>query len=754
MSSLKMSFAGDKLYNDYIRKNMGTFNSTVKVTEIMPHLPCLTQSDRDEIGAKREQAGNYNAMQLLVDCLKRRENWSEELISALRACEHYALAQVVQDKYNSFLVNPKSPSPATTVVKAHVHPAPTPNPSLPIPESSDDSASASPAQPAPLAEPAPQPSPPLRVAVDPPPAPQPSPPLMAAVDPPPAPQPSPPLMAAVDPPPAPQPSPPLMAAVDPPPAPQPSPPLIAAVDPPPAPLPSPPLRVDPAPLPSPPLRVDPVPLPSTPLRAVDPHLEVAPASPESPQQQAQSSVAPSDPKPPPPATPVTIEIPPQRAPSPPVAVLQEVPTDDTLTSRDDSALASQVAGFDLGLTSEAVRPTDTPASSQADQIPTAPVEASQSQRTPPGQTDSSSTTEPSPSLAISSLDQMKLPVQDTAPLSPVVLFPAQQPVEDSDPTIQVTSDYEQAEAPQPLSQPVSEPTVAPCWSPVDGADGPVSTLSDEYFSKPAPLLSTPRYPDSPATNNSIPEASNSLNIGCLEISGLVPGLDPESAARAPTVCSTVTSDPEVAANPGPCQQNGVLEEDTSVFHNEPEENHFESNCQSSLGDQEVLTNLVHVYEEPSVLNHEGQTQSMMGNAVSSFEDPPVKNNDSQSQIILGDGVPESDDLHESVQSNAACIADDSKSQILNGQATKELISDPPVSDVTISVIAASSSEDSQNSELEEDLLKQETQWQEPQEGGTIPLKNPTNPKNQKNYYLLTAAAVGVSALFVAWRLRN
>ena len=142
-----------------------------------------------------------------------------------------------------------------------------------------------------------------------------------------------------------------------------------------------------------------------------------------------------DPKPPPPATPLTIEIPPQRAPSPPVAVLQEVPTDDTLTSSDGSALASQVPGFYLGLTSEAVCQTDTPASSQADQIPTAPVEASQSPRTASGQTDPSSTTEPSPSLAISSLDQMKLPVQDTA--SPVVLHPGQQPVEDSDPTIQV-----------------------------------------------------------------------------------------------------------------------------------------------------------------------------------------------------------------------------------------------------------------------------------------------------------------------------
>lgn len=41
-----MTFASDKLYKGYLRRNMPTIVSTVKVGEIIPHLPCLTDHDR------------------------------------------------------------------------------------------------------------------------------------------------------------------------------------------------------------------------------------------------------------------------------------------------------------------------------------------------------------------------------------------------------------------------------------------------------------------------------------------------------------------------------------------------------------------------------------------------------------------------------------------------------------------------------------------------------------------------------------
>lgn len=41
-----MSYASDKLYNGYLRRNMPTIVSKVKVREIIVHLPCLTAHDR------------------------------------------------------------------------------------------------------------------------------------------------------------------------------------------------------------------------------------------------------------------------------------------------------------------------------------------------------------------------------------------------------------------------------------------------------------------------------------------------------------------------------------------------------------------------------------------------------------------------------------------------------------------------------------------------------------------------------------
>uniref|UniRef100_A0A667Z0C9 Mitochondrial antiviral-signaling protein n=1 Tax=Myripristis murdjan TaxID=586833 RepID=A0A667Z0C9_9TELE len=121
-----MSFASDKLYNGFLRRKMPFLASNVKTREIVPHLPCLTQTDREEIEAKRDSSGNYTGMQTLLDCLRKRQNWPEEFITALEACEHTDIAAEIRAEYNSLKGsnNPKPPSPPTTVIKAHVHPAP------------------------------------------------------------------------------------------------------------------------------------------------------------------------------------------------------------------------------------------------------------------------------------------------------------------------------------------------------------------------------------------------------------------------------------------------------------------------------------------------------------------------------------------------------------------------------------------------------------------------------------------------------
>ncbi|KAL7890151.1 hypothetical protein AOLI_G00024090 [Acnodon oligacanthus] len=108
-----MTYESDKLYNEVIKRMMARLASLVKVREIIPHLPCLTLTDREEIEAKRENAGNYSAIILLLDCLRRRENWPEEFIDALQACEHWALAEEIGNAYDKIKgINTQRTAPA------------------------------------------------------------------------------------------------------------------------------------------------------------------------------------------------------------------------------------------------------------------------------------------------------------------------------------------------------------------------------------------------------------------------------------------------------------------------------------------------------------------------------------------------------------------------------------------------------------------------------------------------------------------
>ncbi|XP_066575814.1 mitochondrial antiviral-signaling protein isoform X2 [Amia ocellicauda] len=106
-----MTYASDQLYKGYLRRNMAHFVTIVKVMDILPHLHCLTDSDRDEIVAKRESTGNYNAMQLLLDCLRRREDWPSIFIRALEETEQRNLASELRREYESLLVQHNGPPP-------------------------------------------------------------------------------------------------------------------------------------------------------------------------------------------------------------------------------------------------------------------------------------------------------------------------------------------------------------------------------------------------------------------------------------------------------------------------------------------------------------------------------------------------------------------------------------------------------------------------------------------------------------------
>nr|AGP75919.1 mitochondrial antiviral signaling protein [Mylopharyngodon piceus] len=121
-----MSLTREQFYNKAIRPNLARFSSTVKVRDILPHLPCLTITDREEVEAKRETSGNFTAMQTLLDNLRRRENWPDEFITALRNCEHRELADEMSTAYDRIRGITNNAAPTAPVPR----PAPTPAPSF------------------------------------------------------------------------------------------------------------------------------------------------------------------------------------------------------------------------------------------------------------------------------------------------------------------------------------------------------------------------------------------------------------------------------------------------------------------------------------------------------------------------------------------------------------------------------------------------------------------------------------------------
>ncbi|XP_026106116.1 flocculation protein FLO11-like, partial [Carassius auratus] len=118
-----MSFTCEQFYNEAIRPNLARFSSTVKVRDILPHLPCLTLTDREEVNAKRETSGNFTAMQTLLDNLRRREKWPDEFITALRNCEHRELANEMSTTYDKIRNNTNNAAPAAPTPKPPPAPA-------------------------------------------------------------------------------------------------------------------------------------------------------------------------------------------------------------------------------------------------------------------------------------------------------------------------------------------------------------------------------------------------------------------------------------------------------------------------------------------------------------------------------------------------------------------------------------------------------------------------------------------------------
>nr|XP_045012888.1 mitochondrial antiviral-signaling protein isoform X1 [Jaculus jaculus] len=106
-----MTFAEEKTYK-YIYRNHSRF-CRVNVMEILPLLPCLTQSDQDRLRASYAQQGNQDTLWELFNRLQRRTGWVVLFIRALRTCEFLDLADEVAGVYQSYL--PPVPQEMPTV---------------------------------------------------------------------------------------------------------------------------------------------------------------------------------------------------------------------------------------------------------------------------------------------------------------------------------------------------------------------------------------------------------------------------------------------------------------------------------------------------------------------------------------------------------------------------------------------------------------------------------------------------------------
>ncbi|XP_078534826.1 mitochondrial antiviral-signaling protein isoform X1 [Lissotriton helveticus] len=105
-----MGFAEDKMW-DYVRKHLSDFHS-ITVVDILDHLAgFLTTADMEGIRARLGNHGNQRSTYDFLDALRRRTNWVNGLISALRACEHGDLAERLQVEYDA--LQPSSGSPST-----------------------------------------------------------------------------------------------------------------------------------------------------------------------------------------------------------------------------------------------------------------------------------------------------------------------------------------------------------------------------------------------------------------------------------------------------------------------------------------------------------------------------------------------------------------------------------------------------------------------------------------------------------------
>ncbi|MCJ8730697.1 hypothetical protein PDJAM_G00187390 [Pangasius djambal] len=697
-----MAYAGDRMYNEVIRRKMGDLASKVRVREIIAHLPCLTLSDREEIEAKRETAGNYCAIMVLLDNLRRRENWPDQFISALRTCEQWALADELSEAYDR-IRGIHTQRTATTATSAPVllpaasvspaaPPAPVPAPAAAAPSPAPSPAEASATVTTATIHSVPHSTPPLL-----------TPSLEASAQ---SATPSP-----INSPPGPYPNivapglteaPALVSAPDVPVHPPPEsahhaePPLpVLAPDAwPPSPVSAPTLTPNrggsgaSAPINSPPESCSNI---ASPALTEGPTLEVSVQPPRGPAHTDE---------------PPLLVLAPNAMPPSPVSAPKVTPSvgqsEVPVGSRETPTL-----GISLSATSQSS------ASPEKSKVPVAVVESSRS---------------------------VKHPVQDTTPPGTVLAQDSQ-----NNPTVsQVVERAHPAVSPNSQTQETSQGTAqASSSASPDAVAGCFTAENEENFSKPGVLrgeepysvssdhlqisnMTTEHSPIQPARPQAVSNPHRAEEP--VDVSVSISTDDLMISSSTTTVPTRRVSDPTAPVqNSTPrAVENSFPEGDSNSYPHQPVEDHYESFSQSLQNEPGTRVHIVEVSEGPSFQNLNGQPPSMVG----------------PTAIGLSHNS-ESEGLVQSVSEHQSSWHIQGSSQYIKANNASELAS-PAAGLTTYAELAPSTFQESELNASGQINLPQSEQREESQ--GVL-LRFQSKP------HLIAAAAVGIAAVFVAWRLK-
>ncbi|XP_075428630.1 mitochondrial antiviral-signaling protein [Ascaphus truei] len=116
-----MTFAEDKLL-DYLRVNIDLLRG-INVVDLLTYITCLSQPSQEKLRQQLQNDGNHRTIWHLIDEMRRRPGWVNQLLSALRQSNQPELADQIQSVYNGFEIPRRAQNPPFSPPSASNYPS-------------------------------------------------------------------------------------------------------------------------------------------------------------------------------------------------------------------------------------------------------------------------------------------------------------------------------------------------------------------------------------------------------------------------------------------------------------------------------------------------------------------------------------------------------------------------------------------------------------------------------------------------------